>query len=151
MFINLIYYALVNSNIVYTKLGNDILLLNFKIVVAKALIGRYINLKNLLPTSGSGEQISHEPSMPREVLTYTHEFQKKRIRCHYYKNEGSDHKIFASCQTCLLYLCLTKGRKCFFKASFVVFHLVVFHHDYLAYYIPFWNKLFLPGLLGLFL
>lgn len=80
MFINLIYYALVNSNIVYTKLGNDILLLNFKIVVAKALIGRYINLKNLLPTSGSGEQISHEPSMPREVLTYTHEFQKKRIR-----------------------------------------------------------------------
>ena len=30
----------VNSHIVYMKLGDDILLLNFKIVVAKALIGR---------------------------------------------------------------------------------------------------------------
>ena len=30
----------VNSHIVYMKLGDDILLLNFKIVVAKTLIGR---------------------------------------------------------------------------------------------------------------
>ena len=43
MFFNLIGIAIVNSYIVYTKLGNSISLLDFKIVVAKSLIGRYSN------------------------------------------------------------------------------------------------------------
>ena len=38
MFSDLIDVALVNSHIVYTKLGNEISLLYFKIAVAKALI-----------------------------------------------------------------------------------------------------------------
>ena len=38
LFFDLIDVALVNSHIVYTKLGNDISLLNFKIVEAKALL-----------------------------------------------------------------------------------------------------------------
>ena len=44
-FFDLIDIALVNSHIVYTKLGNDISLLNFKIGVAKPLIERYRNCK----------------------------------------------------------------------------------------------------------
>ena len=43
MFFDLIDIAIVNSHIVYTKLGNSISLLDFKIVVAKSLIGRYNN------------------------------------------------------------------------------------------------------------
>ena len=41
----------VNSQIVYIKLDDDISLLNFKIAVAKALIGRYSNRKRSFSTS----------------------------------------------------------------------------------------------------
>ena len=63
MFFALIDVGLANSHGVYTKLGNDIFVLNFKIVVAKALIGRYSNRKKLFPTSRPSKQKSHEPSM----------------------------------------------------------------------------------------
>ena len=43
MFSNLIDVALVNSHIVYTKLGNDVSLLNFKTVVA--MFGIYSSRK----------------------------------------------------------------------------------------------------------
>ena len=43
MFFDLINIAIVNSRIVYMKLGISISLLDFKIVVAKSLIGRYNN------------------------------------------------------------------------------------------------------------
>ena len=43
MFFDLIDVTYVNSHIVYLKLDDDISLLNFKILVAKALIGRYSN------------------------------------------------------------------------------------------------------------
>ena len=42
MFFDLIDVSLVKSHIVYTELGNDISLLNFKIVVTKALIGEML-------------------------------------------------------------------------------------------------------------
>ena len=43
MFFDLTDIAIVNSHIMYAKLGNSISLLDFKIVVAKSLIGRYFN------------------------------------------------------------------------------------------------------------
>ena len=43
MFFDHIDVAHINSHIVYMKLGNDMSLLNFKNVVAKALTGRYNN------------------------------------------------------------------------------------------------------------
>ena len=115
MFFDLIDVALVNSRIVYTKLGNDISLVNFRIVMAKALIGRYSNRKRLFPISRPSKQKSHEPSMPREVSIHMHEFQGKRMRCRYSKNEDSDHKAFVSCETRGLHLCLNKERNCFLK------------------------------------
>ena len=48
MFFDLMYVTHVNSHIVYMKLGDDISLLNFKIVVAKTLIGKYSNWSPLL-------------------------------------------------------------------------------------------------------
>ena len=50
-FFDLLDVEIANSHIVYMKHGNDISLLNFKIVVAKSLIGRYSNGKRLFPTS----------------------------------------------------------------------------------------------------
>ena len=113
MFFDLIDVALVNNHIVYTTFANDISLLNFKISVAKALSGRCSNRKISFPNSRSSKRKSHEPSMPREVPTHMREFQEKQMRCHYRKNEGSDHKTFVSCEACDLHLCLTKDRNCF--------------------------------------
>ena len=113
IFFDLIDVALVNNHIVYTTFANDISLLNFKIVVAKALIDRCSNRKISFPNSRSSKQKSHEPSMPREVPTHMLKFQEKQMRCHYRNNEGSDHKTFVSCEACDLHLCLTKDRNCF--------------------------------------
>ena len=65
----------VNSHAVSMKLGNDISLLNFKIVVGKAVIGRYSNRYRSFFTSMSSKEKSHEPSMAREVANYRFEFQ----------------------------------------------------------------------------
>ena len=95
--------TLVSSHIAGTKLGNDIWLQNFKIVVERVLTGRCSNRKRSFPTTRPNKQKSHEPSVPREVPIHMPEFQEKRTRCCYCKNKGSYHKIFVSCQTCGLY------------------------------------------------
>ena len=61
MFFDLIDAALVNSHIVYAKLGNDISLLIFKVVLAKFLIGRYSNRKRFFATSRIQAQKSKNP------------------------------------------------------------------------------------------
>ena len=90
------------SHIVYMKLVDDISLLDFKIVVAKPLVGRYSNRNRSFCTTRLSKQKSHDS-------------EYKRMRCHDCKNESSDFKSFMSCQACGLYLCLTKERNCFLK------------------------------------
>ena len=53
------YVTHVNSHIVYMKLGDDISLLNFKIVVAKTLIGKYSNWSPLL--GWASEKLMNHP------------------------------------------------------------------------------------------
>ena len=57
------------------KLGDDISLMNFKIVVANALIGKYSNHNKSFSTSRLSERKSHELSMTIEVLTRMLKFQ----------------------------------------------------------------------------
>ena len=52
MFIDLVDVALLNSHIICTKCDNYISLLNFKIIVEKALAGRYNNHEKLFPPIG---------------------------------------------------------------------------------------------------
>ena len=81
IFFDLMDVALVNSHIVYTKLDNDILLLNFNIVVTKSLICRYSNCKRFLPTSRKSKQKFFPrdflPLIPREVPNHMPEVQDK--------------------------------------------------------------------------
>ena len=65
----------VNSHIVYMKLVDNISLLNFKIVVAKTLVGRYSNRNGSFYPTRLSKQKPHEPSMTREVPTRMLEFQ----------------------------------------------------------------------------
>ena len=74
MFFNLIDVALVNNHFAYMKLGNDILLLNFKIAVAEALIGRYKNRKRSFPTSRPNKRnlinhhVQRSPNLHARIL-----------------------------------------------------------------------------------
>ena len=73
MFFDLMDVSYVNSYIVYMKLGDDISLLNFKIVVAQPLVSRYSN--RLFSTTRPSRRKSHEPSMTREIPNRMPEFQ----------------------------------------------------------------------------
>ena len=115
MFFDLIDIAIVNSYIGYTKLGNSISLLDFKIAVAKSLIGRYSNRQRSFPLSRTSKRKALEWSLLMEIPTHLPEFNKKRMRCNFCKNEGADQKTFVSCSTCGLYLCCTKEKNCFLK------------------------------------
>ena len=115
MFFDLIDVALVKSYIVYAKFSNDIYLLNFKIVVAKALIGRYHNHERSFTNGRPSMQKPYEPSIPREVRTHMPSSRRSKWDANLCKNEDSDHKTFVYCQTCGLHLCLTKVRNCFLK------------------------------------
>ena len=114
-FFDLMDVTHINSQIVYIKLGNDILLLNFEIVVATALIGRYSNRNRSFSSTRPNKRKSNEPSLTREVTTCMPEFQCKQMRWHYCKNESSYLKLFVSCQACGLHACLTKDRNSFLK------------------------------------
>ena len=107
MFFDLIDIAIVNSHILYTKLGYSIFLLDFKIVVAKSLIGR----QRSFPLS----RTSNRKALAKEIPTHMLQFNQKRMRCNFCKNEGADHKTFVSCPTLGLYLCCSKERSCFLK------------------------------------
>ena len=65
----------VNSHTVCMKLGDDILLLNFKIVLAKSLIPRYSNHNRSFSSTRPSNRKSHKPSMTREVPICMPEFQ----------------------------------------------------------------------------
>ena len=73
MFFDLMDVSCVNSYAVYMKLGDDISLLNFKIVVAQPLVSRYSN--RLFSTTRPSRRKSHEPSMTREIPNRMPEFQ----------------------------------------------------------------------------
>ena len=115
IFFDLLDVALVNSHIVYSKLGNELSLLNYKVVVENSLIGRYSNWQRAFPMTRPSKRKTLEPSLPKEVPTHMPEFQEKRMQCFYCQIEGLDHKTFVSCQTCGLYLCCVKERNCFQK------------------------------------
>ena len=67
MFFDLIDIAIMNSHIVYTKLGNSISLLDFKIVVVKSLIARYSNRQRSFSLSRTSKQKALESSLPKEI------------------------------------------------------------------------------------
>ena len=84
MFFDFINIAIVNSHNVYMKLGNSISLLDFKIIVAKSLIGRYSNQERSFPLSRTSKRKALEASPLKEIPTHILEFNKKRMQCNFY-------------------------------------------------------------------
>ena len=61
IFFDLLDVALFNSHIVYSKLGNELSLLNYKVVVANSLIGRYSNRQRAFPMTRPSKRKTLEP------------------------------------------------------------------------------------------
>ena len=124
IFFDLMDVTHINSHIVYIKLGNDILLLNFEIVVATALIGRYSNRNRSFSSTRPNKRKSNEPSLTREVTTCMPEFQCKQMRWHYCKNESSDLKL----------LCLVRHVACTYASQFYCL-LYTLYLSYCVFYV----------------
>ena len=95
MFFDLIDIAILNSHTVYTMLGNSISSLDFKIVVAKSLMGRYSNRQRFFPLSRISKRKALESSLPKEIPTPILEFNEKHMRCKFCK------KVLLSKAPCL--------------------------------------------------
>ena len=115
LFFDMMDVGLVNSHIIHTKVGGDLSLLEYKIVVANMLIGRYTNRKRSFPSCRASKRRSLESSVPMDVPNHLPVFLEVRKRCQYCKNEGKDNKTFVSCETCGVHLCCLKERNCFSK------------------------------------
>ena len=113
MFLDLI--DIMNSHIVYTKLGNSISVLDFKLAVIKSMIARYSNWQRSFPLRRTSKQKALESLLSKEIPTHMLVFNEKGMQCNFCKNEGANHKTFVSCPTCGLYLCYTKERNFFLK------------------------------------
>ena len=111
----LVIIAIVNSHITYTKLGNSISLLDFKIAVAKSLIGRYSNQQQFL----WAEQASKKHWSHHCQRKYQHTCQNlTRSACDSIlakMNELTIKHLYLIWPVCGLYLFHTKVSNCFLK------------------------------------
>ena len=104
MFFNVIDVALVNNHFVYMKLGNDILLLNFKTVVAEALIDRCNNRKRSFPTRRPNKRKPHKPSCP----------EKSQSTCPNFRRSEGDIIIARMKAQITKHLCLARHVDCIY-------------------------------------
>ena len=86
IFFDPINIAVVNNQIVYTKLSNSIFLLDFKIVVAKSFIERYSNQqRSFFPLSRASKQKALGSSLPKEIPKHMLEFNEKPMQYNFCK------------------------------------------------------------------
>ena len=95
-------------------------MLDFKIVIANWLIGKYSNRQRAFPQSCPTKKKSTNQAGPVNTPDHLPEYQVSRQRCMYCKTGGKDIKTFVKCSTCGVYLCLVKERNCFLKYHTVV-------------------------------
>ena len=113
LFFNLMDIAVVNSHVVYKALyPKGMELLDFKIVIAKSLIGAY----NSRCRNTSITHTSRREVLPASVPLHLPVIQTTRGKCRYCYNAGIENKTYMQCNTCGVLLCLVSGnnsRNCF--------------------------------------
>ena len=105
--------SVVNSLLIYKKLSpKGMELLDFKIVLAKSLVGTYNSRSRNTPAS----HVSHREVLPASVPLYLSVLQQTRGKCRYCYTGGIENKTYIKCITCGVFLCLISGnnpRNCF--------------------------------------
>ena len=99
LFFDLLDVACVNAFIVRERLENtELMLKDFKLLIAERMIGSFGSRKNSLPLSRSSKR-------SRKYFS--------RHRCTVYSKKGQESRTFASCSTCNVSSCFLKDKDCF--------------------------------------
>ena len=113
LLVDLIDISVVNSHIIYKELNpKGMELLDFKIVLAKSLVGTYNSRSRNTPAS----HVSRREVLPASVPLYLSVLQQTRGKCRYCYTGGIENKTYIKCNTCGVFLCLISGnnpRNCF--------------------------------------
>ena len=111
LFFDLIDSSVVNSHAIWKVLSpKEIELLDFKIVLAKLLIGTYDSWNTLV------SHVFFREVLPGSVLIHLPVCQAKRGKCRYCFTGGIGNKTYIQRNTCGVFLCLISGnrsRNCF--------------------------------------
>ena len=87
-------------------------LLDFKIVLAKSLVGTY----NSCSRNTAASHVSCQEVLPASVPIHPPVLQQIRGKCRYCYTRGIENKTYLKCNTCEVFLCLISGnnpRNCF--------------------------------------
>ena len=113
LFFDLMDISVVNSHAIYKVLyPKGMELLDYKIALAKSLIGTYNSRSRNTPVS----QASRREVLPVIIALHLPVFQTTRGKCRYYYTGGIENKTYIQCNTCGVFLCLISGnrsRNCF--------------------------------------
>ena len=107
--------SFVNSYLIYNmKHPSKLILLDYKIVIAKNLIQYHQGRKRAVPMSRPSKRKNQPESIDNHGghLPY---YQTMRKRCSYCAMEGEENRTFVICLACNIPLCLVKERNCFQK------------------------------------
>lgn len=117
IFFDLMDVACANSFIAYNMLyPNEMTLLDYKIIIATHLIGKYTSRSRAPPDGKTGSKRKFQYQFQQENLPlHLPEFQDCRKRCVYCYKNGLEMKTPVRCSECGVFLCLVKDRNCFTK------------------------------------
>ena len=107
LFFDLMDMCMVNSHIVYKECyPTGMALLDFKVLVAKSLIGSYNSRQRIAqPTC-----VSRRSFLPADVPLHLPIILSTRGKCRYCYVSGTENETLFQCNTCGVYLCLVAGR-----------------------------------------
>ena len=108
LFYDLMDISVVISHIIYKELNpKGMELLDFKIVLAKSLVGTYNSRSRNTPAS----HVSHQEVLPANVPLHLPVLQQTRGKCRYCYTGGIENKTYIKCNMCGVLRCLISGNK----------------------------------------
>ena len=99
--------SVVNSHAIYKVLCPIVELLDFKIVLAKSLIGTC----NSPSRNTSVSHVSRRDVLPASVPLHLPVLQTTRGKCRYCYTGRTENKTYIQCKTCGVLLCLIFGNR----------------------------------------
>lgn len=118
LFFDLLDIAMNNAYIVYEKLhveieGQLLTSLEFRQVVAKAMIGSFSIRKHALPSTSMTKKRIHNIGLKKSMPSHVMEKTTSRKRCVQCAKSGVENRTNNICDICNVHLCFTANRNCF--------------------------------------
>ena len=113
LFFDFMDISVVTSHVIDKELNpKGMELLDFKVVLAKSLVGTY----NSRSQNTRGSHVSRREVLPASAPLHLPVLQQTRGQCRYCYTGGIENKTYIKCNTCGVFLCLISGnnpRNCF--------------------------------------